>query len=132
MKLETNQMKTLCFIILISIVFSACTKSENDYKNDFLRNEKKIDELYVYLKSNYMDKYRNNRNRIYFDNCNKKDRKFPKGMCDDFVTEKMEELGIREISLEKNFCNQTNEFDEVYLTLDKSSYYPIVSYTFNT
>ncbi len=124
---------TRILITTLIILFSAfaCEPNDGNYLNHFLENEDDIDLLQAHINRNYMHSRDTSRLRIVFDICRQGKRVLPAGVCDDFVISKMKQLKFREIRLEKEYCNGKNEFDRMYILVDKTDYYPTVFYVFD-
>ena len=124
-------MKTfLARLILLSVLFACSAEKEKAHVQDdsaskwkdFFRNSKyDFEGLITYLQANYIETEKHaGKLRLVFPNCRVKPKIIPSEICDEHVVDYMVDLGLRDVSVEREFnCEEFNGLNTVYVTLEQ-------------
>lgn len=121
-------LKIIIFQILLT---SSCEHKHLNYKEFFHTNESKFESLIDILKTKYINDWKlKNEVRILIYDCNEENKMLPNFICDKDLDNLMQELKIRNIILEKEYCASSVVFDKIYLKLipnfsNPSNFFPI-------
>ncbi|MCA6423496.1 MAG: hypothetical protein IM568_11855 [Flavobacterium sp.] len=120
-------MRKILLFILLGVLLFSCRKDDSTYKEELKNNLTSFDNLLKYIEEHYNDKFLKQKNNqiIVFANCEVESNNYYNTIiCDSKdVQEKMEDLGISEITFEKysDKCDSNYGFNQVNFKLEKGS-----------